>query len=386
MSQDKHILFICSWYPHPGDETLGIFIRRHALAASANYRVSVVYAWGSDSVKEQQIHKKLKDNITEILVEYPRNYSKVPFIASLQKRQAYVNAIRTGCDEAVRLNRVPDILHVHVAFPAALAVDTVLRKYSVPLILTEHWSGYLPEDGNYGGRIMKYYTQKLVRKAALVTVVSERMKNEMMRHGLNGRYEILENAADEKLFFPPEATPENDGLKLLHVSSLVEHEKNISGLMQVMRLLNEENITLEIIGGSEKTLADAKATAAEAGLSGQKVIFRGPLAPELIGNAMRKADALILFSHFEGMPAVITESLCCGLPVIASGVGHIPQMVHAENGILVEPGNISACAESIRNFRKQAYDRKAISSAAIAQYGMKAIAEKLHQLYQSISN
>lgn len=71
--------------------------------------------------------------------------------------------------------------------------------------------------------------------------------------------------------------------------------------------------------------------------------YKGVLAPENVIATMNKYDALILPSKAvsEGYPGVILEALSVGLPIIATTVGGIPEIVNARCGILVEPGNVS---------------------------------------------
>ena len=54
---------------------------------------------------------------------------------------------------------------------------------------------------------------------------------------------------------------------------------------------------------------------------------------------MKRAHALILFSHFEGMPVVVLESLASGLPVFSSNVGQLPYLIKESFGKLVTPGD-----------------------------------------------
>ncbi|MFH1071698.1 MAG: glycosyltransferase, partial [Candidatus Glassbacteria bacterium] len=71
------------------------------------------------------------------------------------------------------------------------------------------------------------------------------------------------------------------------------------------------------------------------GLAG-KILFTGALPPEEIPALMRAADVFCLPSWREGWPNTVVEALACGLPVVATGVGGIPEMIReGENGLLV---------------------------------------------------
>lgn len=73
---------------------------------------------------------------------------------------------------------------------------------------------------------------------------------------------------------------------------------------------------------------------------GQSVHACGAKSTEDVACWMKAADILVLPSHNEGLPNVILEAMACGLPVVATDVGGIPEaVVHGETGFLVPPGD-----------------------------------------------
>jgi glycosyltransferase involved in cell wall biosynthesis len=79
--------------------------------------------------------------------------------------------------------------------------------------------------------------------------------------------------------------------------------------------------------------------------------FTGEIAYEEVAKAMQQADCLLLFSHIENSPCVIGEALCCGLPVIASRVGGIPELIDEQNGILVPAADETALLNAMKSGR-----------------------------------
>jgi glycosyltransferase involved in cell wall biosynthesis len=71
------------------------------------------------------------------------------------------------------------------------------------------------------------------------------------------------------------------------------------------------------------------------------------------------------------------------LPVISSRVGGVVELIHAENGILVEPNDDVALSEAMFSLmtNPSAYDRQKISQQASALYSYKAVAERLRKIY-----
>ena len=101
---------------------------------------------------------------------------------------------------------------------------------------------------------------------------------------------------------------------------------------------------------------------------------------------MQEANALLMFSRFENSPCSIIEALCCGLPVIATRVGGIPELINETNGMLVESldnkGLIAAMGEMITNYT--VYNRKKIAEDAAARFSYPVIGKKLDEVYASL--
>jgi glycosyltransferase involved in cell wall biosynthesis len=79
-----------------------------------------------------------------------------------------------------------------------------------------------------------------------------------------------------------------------------------------------------------------------------KIKMVGALPPSLIAQEMAKSDIFLVPSLFEGLPTVIKEAMAVGLPVIASNIGGIPEIItDGYNGFLVESKNAAALANKI---------------------------------------
>ena len=80
---------------------------------------------------------------------------------------------------------------------------------------------------------------------------------------------------------------------------------------------------------------------------GARIHFVGKQAPEKIPIWMGAADVLCLPSRREGCPNVVLEALACGRPVVGSRVGGVPELLNADNGIMVPPEDPSALAQGL---------------------------------------
>lgn len=102
-----------------------------------------------------------------------------------------------------------------------------------------------------------------------------------------------------------------------------------------------------IFAGSGELLDEVNAEAARLGLQ-DRVTFLGEV--ENSAKVLSMADVVVLPSYWEGTPRVIFEAMTAKVPVIATPVGGIPEIIkHGFNGILVQPGNIQEIANALRS-------------------------------------
>ncbi len=88
----------------------------------------------------------------------------------------------------------------------------------------------------------------------------------------------------------------------------------------------------------------------------------GEVPHEQIAQWLRAGDWLCLPSTREGMPNAMLEALSCGLPVIASKVGGVPEVISDRNGLLVKPGDPKALANALERATKRQWDGEKVAS------------------------
>ena len=383
MEKQLNILFLCSWYPNPDEKSNGIFIKRHALALSLKHKVTVVFV-KSVELKEELTITNEEENFTEHLVFYPKVKTRYPLTGPVSKFLKFKKAYKTALD------RLPaeafDIIHLNTVFPAAIPALYALKKYpSAKLFITEHWSGYYPEDGNYKGKLVTYYTRKIIAKANAVFVISDKLKNSMLAHGLKNTYARLNNVVDTVVFKPVNLASDNGVLKILHVSSLVEREKNISGIIAVANYLKQKQkpFHLTIIGENTTEIATHNALVQQYNLMNE-ISFEGFKHGEEIADYMNRSDVFLLLSHYEGMPVVVLEALACGLPVITSNVGEVKQMIKPGMGIVLQHNTLEACVDSLMNYRRELFtNAEEMHHYIHSTYSPEAVCKHITHLYNS---
>ncbi|MBN2570204.1 MAG: glycosyltransferase [Deltaproteobacteria bacterium] len=104
----------------------------------------------------------------------------------------------------------------------------------------------------------------------------------------------------------------------------------------------------------------------KSGLS-EFVIRRGAIKDEnVMADYYRAADALVYATKVDNCPLTVLEALSCGLPVVASAVGGVPELLRdGETGILVPPGDAIALSEGLFRVLEDDVFRERISAAAV---------------------
>ena len=379
-----HVLFFSSWYPNQKNNLLGIFVKRHAQAVALFHQVTILHTIADDTMKvgEFRIEKNESQNLNEVIVHYGRNANLKGWLKSFKNFKLLKKHYQFGAQKVLDWYGKPDIAHLNIPWPIGSIALNICKKWKIPMAVTEHWTGYHPEDGRYRGFAMKQMTAKVIRKAAFVAPVSEQLMKAMQKHGLKGKYQVVGNVVDTELFKP--AVSRLETLKLLHVSVLDDAQKNVTGLLRAFKKvhLKHPEVELVIVGGGPDESA-IKRLSNELGLTFRGVSFTGRLEGQALAAAYANASALILNSRYENQPVVMLEALSCGIPVIAPSIGGIPEVINETNGILFKPNDESQTEKGMLQWLENhsKYNRDDIRREAIQKFSYKSIGKQLSDLY-----
>ena len=282
----------------------------------------------------------------------------------------------------------PDILHVNIL--TRLGIFALLYKIltGTPFIVTEHWSRYLPITNTYKGFVRKLLTRIVVKNASAITPVTENLKNAMLRHKLkNKNYLILPNVVDTDIFKPTLSKLQNQKKRIVHISCFEDRSKNISGILNVIKKLSEKRQDFECyLVGEGINLDKLKNYADELKIKDKFAIFTGLLEDDKLIESINQSDLMLMFSNYENMPVVINESFACGVPVLSSNVGGIPEYVNNETGELVERKDENALLIALENFLddNKKYDGKKIREFALKNFSKEEIGKKIFRVYEDV--
>lgn len=106
--------------------------------------------------------------------------------------------------------------------------------------------------------------------------------------------------------------------------------------------------TLVMAGDGE--IDEAQRLCVELLLGPDRVSFTGWIAGDAKARSLGQAGLFVLPSYFEGLPVGILEAMSVGVPVIATGVGGIPDVLrHDESGLLLTPGDLDGLAVAMQS-------------------------------------
>ncbi len=406
----KHIVFLARWYPHRYDPMFGLFVQRHAEAAALFNDITVIYCQQDNETTSQQVNKTTRQQVESQSRDAsitPKKIEQSVIDTSKQKNFEIIRTLENNVDTiriyykkpknrilsllrfyranmiGLKLCKSPvDLIHVHIL--TRLGVIAWIQKllHKTPYIITEHWSRYLPGN-DFGGFIRKLATKIVVRDAKLVTTVTENLAKAMQNHGLkNDNYVVLPNVVNLDMFHISEKK-NNTPCKIIHVSCFEDKSKNISGLLESLKIVEQKGIDFQCtLIGEGMDFDFMKAKAEELQLI-NKVSFTGLLEGQKLADELSSGDFLVLSSNYENMPVVILEALASGLPVVSTNVGGIKEMIDETKGILVEPRNKEALAEAIIKMIEthNDYDSNYLRKSVIEKYGYESVGKFLDSIY-----
>jgi colanic acid/amylovoran biosynthesis glycosyltransferase len=153
------------------------------------------------------------------------------------------------------------------------------------------------------------------------------------------------------------------GRRLLFVGRLAP-AKGVSFLLETIAKIDEA--ILDIAGdGPDRKFLETKAAAL--GIGG-RVRFLGYQSQAEVRDLLRRADVFVMASFAEGLPVVLMEAMAAGVPVVATRIAGIPELVDdGQNGFLVAPSDPSGAATAIRRLLEDAELRNRFAIAGRAK-------------------
>jgi glycosyltransferase involved in cell wall biosynthesis len=289
----------------------------------------------------------------------------------------------------------PALIHLHTSQGIAWLKDTffvIIGKLCHVRVVLHMHGGNFDVIYRQNNRFIQGYTRWVIGLADAVISVSEEWKERFIDLFPQAFIFPLINCIDVQSFREHPSVAQNQIAILLFIGR-IGPLKGAFDLIEALNILYKDGCLFQaFLVGPEEREGDFQIGQQLIGKYGLAPVCKqtGAISRATVTELLQKADVFILPSYYEGMPMVILEALSAGLPVIATPVGGIPEVVRENhNGLLVEPGDIGAISKAIETLLANASLRMEMGqrSRKIAEQELdvSAYVEKMMDLYASFA-
>lgn len=274
-----------------------------------------------------------------------------------------------------------DLVVVHIAYPLLRFPRLVQLLFGRRLLLIEHWSAYHTNFQLSPASPALRRLQGMFATGIPVVAVSQALAADIRRFA--GRSDlavaVVPNAVDTSLFRPDPQVPLPPSPTFLMVASWAPIKRPLLVLAAIRALLPQwPQLRLRVIGGGD-LLPAMQAYIAAHGLA-EAVQLVGPQPKTRIASELQRSTAFLHPSAYETFSVVCAEALCCGVPVLASAVGALPELITPASGRLVA-NTADAWSAALQQWLTDppAWNYAAIARQAAARFSRQAVGLQLLQ-------
>jgi glycosyltransferase involved in cell wall biosynthesis len=279
------------------------------------------------------------------------------------------------------------IIHANFGTVAAWASISVAKRYRIPsavtyqgsdvhTILAEHRKGW-------------WLCRDAFKLADLNLMVSRSLESILRLYAEpSGRCEVFIRGVDQAKFYPASRLDENQNVLFV---GRVEEAKGAFDLLSAWAKVQRTcPAALLSVAGPDRTKGRFLDEAQALGID-HSIRFYGPVPLSQIPGLMRQSRIFCLPSHKEGTPNCVMEALASGLPVVATRVGGMPDVVvHGKTGLLVDKGDVDGLTSALTtllNHREQCMSLgKAAHAYAREHLDARKSITRLIQIYDELIN
>jgi glycogen synthase len=242
-----------------------------------------------------------------------------------------------------------DVLHAHAFGYFPTWVGAAIRRWrSIPLVITPH------SDPGRGLPFSQLYHETVARatlRHADRVVVQSEVEARFLRGLAVPEHRLVRIPTGISLddLSPMPRTASGTPVRFLTVGRLDTEQKGLTTLVRAAAALPPSvPIAVQFIGEDWGGLGEIRALAARLGVA-ERISVRTSVPRSSLLEAYREADVFVLPSRFESFPRALLEAMAAALPVVATRVGGVPEMVaEGQNALLVPPDDPAGLAAALR--------------------------------------
>jgi len=312
----------------------------------------------------------------------------------LFKYEPYELALSSKLFDVISKHKI-DVLHVHYAIPhayAAYMAKKILKEngYNIPIITTLHGTD-ITLVGNHP--FYKPAVTFSINNSDAVTSVSQSLKDDTLRlFNIKKKIHVVPNFIDTKKLDNSFSDCERDLIAcadekiITHISN-IRKVKRVDDVIEIFDRIQQKMPAKLVIVGDGPEKKSLEILCKNKGIT-EKVLFVGN--SHEVDKILCFSDMFILPSEHESFGLVALEAMACGVPVISSNAGGLPEVnIQGESGFLSDVGNVDEMSENaikilqdpemLLKFKKKA---KLISK----KFETKAIVPMYEEIYKNALN
>lgn len=369
------VLVLSSTFPNARQPQRGVFVRERIRRLAKRCQVIVIapIPWFplNRLIRKDRAGVPFLEHQEDLTVYHPRFFSLPRYGKCLDGVLCFLSLIPF----VLRLRRrFPfEVIDAHFAFPDGLAAVLLGRLFRCGVVVTLR--GSIPRLSGY--RLHRPQLHWALARAQRVVAVADYLRRVAVRLGIDEEHiRVIPNGVDLDTFAPDDPTQARrdcglpvEGPILLTVGALYGW-KGQHLVVEALPMIRERypRVLYVMVGGTRPDdrsyLPALRKRVTRLGLEAH-VRFAGTQPHPQLGRWFNAADLSVLASRSEGCPNVVLESLACGVPVVATDVGGIPEIIRAgRDGELVPYGDVRALTEALLHALERRWDRAALVDRA----------------------
>lgn len=318
-----------------------------------------------------------KDNsiITdEFSTIYYKNYWKLPGTYFSQFNiTRFINAAECLLIKAIQDEGKPDVIYAHFTEPAGYAAVILGKKYDIPVVVEEHFSGYMTDSLSLFQKKILRYTIKYCEHFICVSSGLKKILEQQL--GTFKNVSVVSNMINPCFNFNP---PVDGRFVFFSMGSLIPRKGFLALIHAFTNTFRDQNVVLRIAGsGPEKKKLDK--TIQQLGMENQ-IFMLGQLNREETLEEYIKCHCFVLASEAETFGLVYREALAVGRPIISTRHGGFSKEDwHNEFGYLIDKKNFMQLEQALKQMYKKysTYDCSLISKMCLSTCSPSNVIDKI---------
>jgi len=350
--------------------------------------------------KPRNESKKLNPRIIEINTNISSFYEMTSFtnIGAIKKSLWHLfdiwNISSYNKIKRILISEKPNLVHTNGIKGFSSSLFSVINELKIPHVHTLHdyelisrWVGLFRKGKpishfSFLDKLYIMYSRKMSSKINAVISPSNFVMNFHTKFGFfkNSSKHIIANGIQLESSYNPKTENSNE---FIFVGQILEN-KGAQIAIKAFKKISDKNAQLHIVGTGPYIETLKQIVGVD-----KNIILHGFVEEKKLNSLLEQCSYFLLPSlWYENFPLVLNEVMTKGLPVIASNIGGIPEIVEdGKNGFLFKPGDVDSLALIIQNIINGKYDIQKFSENAIKssrRFPIEAQMKSIKEIYSKI--